>query len=148
MTSNKATTGLVAFDQGFLTEPLWPPEQVKLTGSKCRSCGVALVGRRHNCENCASEDLEDIVFSKRGKVFSYTVARYPAPPPYKGPDPYAPFPVAWVDLPEGARLMTPLTGCKPEDVKIGMEVELVVEKGWKDDAGNDVMAFKFKPVRR
>ncbi len=148
MTAEKATNAsLVAFEEGFLTTPLSPPDQVKLVGSKCRACGVALLGRRQNCENCAGEDMEDIVFSKQGRVYSYTVARYPSLPPYRPAEPYVPLVVAWVDLPEGTRIMTFIDDCQPQDAQIGMEVELVVEKGWKDDAGNDVMAFKFRPVR-
>jgi len=134
--------------KGFMTTPLSPPEQVRLTGSRCLSCGVTLLGKRHACENCASTDLEDVIFSKRGTVFSYTVALYPPPQPYAGSvDPFVPYPIVWIDLPEGARILSALTDCKPDEVKIDMEVELVVEKGWEDEKGNEVMAYKFKPVR-
>jgi len=133
--------------EGFMTTPLSSPEQVCLTGSKCLSCGVVLLGKRHACENCASTDLEDVIFSKIGKVYSYTIALYPPPQPYAGPvDPFVPYPIVWVDLPEGARILSTLTDCKPDEVKIGMEIELVVEKGWEDEKGNDVMIYKFKPV--
>lgn len=134
--------------EGFMTMPLSPPEQVCLTGSKCRSCGIALLGKRYGCENCASTDLEDVTFSTRGTVYSYTVALYPPPQPYAGSlDPFVPYPIVWIDLPEGARILSTLTDCDPDEVEIGMEVELVVEKGWEDEKGNEVMAYRFKPVR-
>ncbi|MFH0811715.1 MAG: Zn-ribbon domain-containing OB-fold protein [Pseudomonadota bacterium] len=133
--------------EGFMTTALSPPEQVCLTGSRCLSCGVALLGKRHACENCASTNLEDVIFSKRGTVYSYTIVLYPPPQPYAGSvAPFIPYPIAWVDLPEGARILSTLTDCKPDEVKIGMEVELVVEKGWEDEKGNEVMIYKFKPV--
>ena len=34
----------------------------------------------------------------------------------------------------------------PEKLKIGMEMELVIEKFTEDDEGNDVMIFSFEPV--
>ena len=131
-----------------MTTPLSPPEQVRLTGSRCLSCGVTLLGQRYACESCASTELEDVTFSKRGKVYSYTVALYPPPQPYAGKvDPFVPYPIAWIDLPEGARILSTLTDCKPNELEIGMEVELVVEKGWEDQDGNEVMEYKFRPVK-
>lgn len=134
--------------KGFMTAPLSPLDQVRLTGSKCLSCGIALLGKRHACESCASTDLEDVIFSKNGTVYSYTIAIYPPPQPYAGSvDPFVPYPIVWIDLPEGARVLSALADCKPDEVAIGMEVELVVEKGWEDAQGNEVIAYKFKPSR-
>jgi len=149
MTEKKASEKQqVPVVKGFMTMPLSPLDKASLTGSKCRSCGIALLGKRHACENCASTDLEDVVFSRRGRVFSYTVALYPPPQPYAGSvDPFVPYPIVWIDLPEGARVLSALTDCKPEEVEIGMEVELVIEKGWEDEKENEVIAYKFRPVR-
>ena len=36
--------------------------------------------------------------------------------------------------------------CREEDVKIGMELELVVEELFEDEEGNEVVTWKFKPV--
>jgi uncharacterized OB-fold protein len=38
-----------------------------------------------------------------------------------------PYVVALVDLDEGARFMTNIVGCAPEDVRIGMEVRITWE---------------------
>ena len=38
------------------------------------------------------------------------------------------------------------TGCDPEAIKIGMDVELVIEKLGEDEQGNEVMTYKFRPV--
>jgi uncharacterized OB-fold protein len=51
-----------------------------------------------------------------------------------------------VELPEGIRVLGQLTGCDPKDVQIGMEVELVVEKQFGDDEGNEYMIWKFKRI--
>jgi len=136
------------FAEGYFTTPLLPTENVRLVGSKCRSCGISLFGRRHGCESCASTDLEDITLGKLGKVYSYSFANYAPPQPYAGSvDPFVPYAIAWIDLSEGVRILSTLTHCDPEDVKIGMDVELVVEKGWEDSNGDEVFTYKFTPVK-
>jgi len=57
---------------------------------------------------------------------------------YKGDPPYV---VALVELQEGVKMMTNIVDCNPEDVKIGMDVEVVF-----DDVTDDVTLPKFKPV--
>ncbi len=137
---------LVPIKEGFFTDNLWPLEQVRLKGTKCRSCGEAFLGKKPFCENCQSEDTAEIVLSNRGKIYSYTVNRYRPPGDYIGPDPYVPFAVGLIELPEGVRILSPLKDCDVDAVKIGMEVELVVEKLCTNSEGNDVIAFKFRPV--
>ena len=50
-----------------------------------------------------------------------------------------------MELPEGVRVETILTG-DPETVRIGMDVEFVLEKVGTSAEGADMMAFKFRPV--
>lgn len=136
----------VAFDERFLTDPSGP-EQARLIGTRCRSCGVVTFGRSQNCEHCTSSQVEEIALSTRGKIWSYTVLRYASPPPYQPPEPYVPIPAAWVELPEGVRVISPIRDCQPDQLQVGLEVELVVAKGWEDEAGNEVMSYAFRPIR-
>ena len=56
------------------------------------------------CRNpaCAGEEFEATELSRRGTVWSYTDAQYQPPPPYiPASDPYVPFALAAVELPEG-----------------------------------------------
>ena len=62
---------------------------------------------------------------------------------YKGPVPYS---FGWVELPEGIRVETLFTGCAPENLKIGMKVEMVLEKLHEDDEGNEIICHKFRPI--
>ena len=93
--------------------------------------------------------MKEVVLSKKGKVWSYTVQRYPPPPPCrllpKKPEEWKPRPVAWIDLPEGVRIIG-IVDYKPEEMRIGIDVELVIEKGWLDEDGNEVIIYKFKPT--
>lgn len=137
---------VIPVKEGIFTSPLLPLGEVRLAGNKCRSCGAVMLGKRVGCKNCASRNLEDIIFSRKGKVYTFSIARYAPLPPFKAADPYVPFPVAWVELPEGIRILTALTDCDVEKVEIGMEVELVVDKIYEDKEGRGVIAYKFKPV--
>ena len=138
----------VPFAEGYLSTPLEPLEETRLMGSRCRRCAVPHFGIRAYCENCGTDELEQVEFGTRGSVYSFTIARFPPPPPYAGPtDPFVPYPIAWVDLPEGVRVLSTLTGCGAEEVEIGMSVELVVEKGWVDEQENEVLCYRFKPVK-
>ena len=143
----KKSSQLVPFAPGFLTEPLYPLEQVLLRGCQCLSCGITLFGIRYACENCCSRELKDITFSRRGKIYSYTRANFPPPPPYEGQtDPFVPYTIAWVDLPEGVRLISTLVDCNFDSVKIGLDVELVIVRGWTDAEGNGVISYAFKQI--
>ena len=135
----------VPIREGLFTMSLSPLEQARLAGSKCRSCGEVSLGTVSSCPNCAGDDLEVIPLSRRGSLWTYTVIRHRPPGDYKGPEPFAPFGEGLVELPEGIQVLSPIDG-DVEKLKIGMELELVVYKLYEDEEGNDVIAFKFKPV--
>ncbi len=136
----------IPFKEGMLTEPLSPPEDVRLKGVKCHSCGSMALGGREYCINCTSTDLEEHVFSKYGEVSMHTIIRHPPPPPYPK-DKFQPFPAAWVKLEDGLYILSELTDIGLEEVKTGMQVEMFVQKGWEDENGNDVIIYKFRPSK-
>jgi len=150
---NPSSTGKkqVPIKEDFFATPLSPPDQVRLRGSKCRACGTVILGKSVACQNCGSQDIEKIVLSRRGKIYSYTIIRYPPLPPYAGPEPFQPFAIAWVELPEGVRILSPLVGCKIDesetDLKVDMNVELTVDKVCDDEEGNELMTYKFRIIR-
>ncbi|MBI4308431.1 MAG: Zn-ribbon domain-containing OB-fold protein [Chloroflexi bacterium] len=146
MPDAQAARKRVPVREGFFDSLDQPLENVHLVGSRCRSCRYVFFGRRTGCENCGSEALEDITLSRRGVIWSYTVQRYHPPGDYKGPEPFQPFAVAAVELPEEVRVLAPLTGIDVDRVKVGMNVELVVEPLYQDANGNEVIAYKFRPV--
>jgi uncharacterized OB-fold protein len=49
--------------------------------------------------------------------------------------------MADIELPEGIRMISNVVGCQPEDVKIGMKVEVTY-----DDVTEEISLPKFKPV--
>jgi uncharacterized OB-fold protein len=136
---------MIPIKEGLFTEPLVLPEQVKLIGSKCQLCGEVCLGKRTNCPYCAGDKIENVALSRRGKLWSYTVIRNRPPGDYKGPDPFIPFGLGLVELPEGIRVVVPIDG-DVDKLKVGMELELEVYKLYQNEEGNEVMAFRFKPV--
>ena len=132
----------IPFKEGLYTLPSEGQEGY-LIGSRCRSCGESFYPKRVVCANCYSEDQEEIALSKRGSIFTYTIARVT----YPGTPVTAPFVTAQVQLPEKVQVLSLVTDIDLNDVKIGAEVDLYFWKTGEDADGNEVMAYAFRPVR-
>ena len=131
----------VAIQETFFKLPTSPQEEPCLLGSRCNHCGTVYFPMCNRCTICFAEDMKNIDLSRKGKIYSYTTI-YNAPPGYHGPVPYS---VAAVELPEGITILSPLSRCDPNILKIGMDVELVLEKQYDDEEGNEVITYKFRP---
>jgi uncharacterized OB-fold protein len=121
-----------------------------LLGSRCTSCASVFFPRLDGfCRNpaCSGEDFEVVELSRRGVVWSYTDAQYQPPPPYiPGTDPFQPFAIAAVELPEGLVVLGQVAeGYGVADLHVGAEVELVVEPLYRDDSGERTI-WRWKPV--
>ena len=136
--------------EGWFTDG---PEPV-LLASRCTTCGSAFfppldAAGGGFCRNprCQGEEFERTELSRRGTVWSYTDAQYQPPAPYvPAADPYVPFALAAVELPEGLVVLGQLAeGYGVADVRVGSEVEVVVERLYTDDGG-DRTIWRFKPV--
>lgn len=132
----------VPVKEGLFKWPMATDEEACLLGSRCRECGESFFPRQSVCTHCCLESTEDIALSKKGVLYTYTIVRHPTPG-YKGQIPYA---IGSIELPDGIRILSPLVPCDFTTLNVGMTMELVIEKHCEDDAGNDVIAFKFKPV--
>ena len=134
-----------AIEGWFTTGP-----EPALLGSRCTTCGTVFFPRAEGfCRNpaCAGESFEELPLSRRGRVWSYTDAQYQPPAPYvPASDPYVPFALAAVELPEGLVVLGQVAeGYGVADLSVGAEVELVVERLYTDDSG-DRTTWKWKPV--
>lgn len=113
----------------------------ELLVQRCRTCGQIQWPFRTHCSNCdtLTTDLEPVKASGKGTVYSYSTVYRPLTEAFAEDIPYT---VILVDLDEeGARMMSSMVDCKPEDVKIGMKVEVVFE-----DATDEVSIPRFRPV--
>ncbi len=95
----------------------------RLEYQKCDACGTVVFYPRSHCTSCLGGKLSWHVASGLGTVYSYSVIRQSYHPFFRSRAPYA---VAWIDLDEGPRLLSNLTGVADpgRDVKIGMRVRV------------------------
>ena len=139
-------------------------------GKSCRKSGSEasyffprnLAGRDPACidlESTGTDGTEEVLLSRQGTVWSYTNAGYQPPLPYvvknkpsaetetSGNDSWEPFVLAAVKLEkESLVILGQMTeGVKLEDMKIGMEVELVLDVLYEDDE-NEYLVWKWKPA--
>jgi hypothetical protein len=74
---------------------------------------------------------------------SYTIIHVPPSPLWKGPVPYA---IGRVELKEGVEVTSQIVGCDFQNLKVGIEMDLVVEKAEQDQEGNDVMVYRWRLI--
>lgn len=126
----------------------WPTDDPRLIGGRCSTCGTAFFPKSYQVHNpdCKEAQVEEILFGKTGILKSYTTQNYLPPKPFKGPEPFVPYSIGMVEFPEGVQIYGIMTGCEFDDLKTGMEVELVIEKLHEDELGNDMMTWKFRLI--
>ena len=86
---------------------------------RCSSCGTLRHPPRPACANCRSFEWETVVASGRGTVYSYVVNHYPQVAAFDYP-----LVVALIELEEGTRLVANVAGIEPEEMAIGMPVQV------------------------
>ncbi|WP_062343834.1 Zn-ribbon domain-containing OB-fold protein [Novosphingobium sp. CCH12-A3] len=122
--------------QGLITEDK-PPH---LIGGRERDTGRVVFP-------CPTGDRYDrVALSRTGTLWSYTIQRYrPKSPPYKGPEAFRPWAVAYVELPGEVIVESRLTDIAFEDIRIGMPLELTMIP-LDPDAADPVMIPAFRPA--
>ena len=96
------------------------PARYRLEAGRCSGCGKVNYHARKVCPACRGQEMEGIRLSESGTVVTSTVIHVP-PDEFLNEAPYA---MAVVETPEGARFMTQVVDCDPSDVRPGMEVGL------------------------
>jgi uncharacterized OB-fold protein len=140
MASN-APARRVPVEPGYFTIPQAAGESPRLLGSRCRSCSEVFFPRRHVCARCLARELEDCELGPRGRLYTWTYVHVPLFGARRGD--VGGYGVGQVDLPEGPRVQAVLAG-GPDDLAIGMELELDLETLRVDDQGREVVIFRFR----
>ncbi|MDQ6527275.1 OB-fold domain-containing protein [Nocardioides sp. LHD-245] len=129
----------------------------RLLASRCTRCSnvvfppvpSAAGAAAFYCSNpaCDGQEHDSVELSRRGRVWSYTDAQYQPPAPYlPASDPFQPFALAAVELPEGLVVLGQVAdGFGVGDLRVGAEVELVVETLNVDETGERTI-YRWKPV--
>lgn len=105
---------------------------------KCDDCHNYRYPPRPICPHCFSTDTKWDKVSGKGEVYTFTVARVPAAPEW---EPVIPYVIGIIRLDEGVKVMSNIVGCRPEDISIGMKVEVIF-----DDVTDEVTLPKFRPI--
>jgi uncharacterized protein len=113
------------------TEPFWQAaKEDKLTACQCGSCGHFRMPPTPFCPECQSTEINWPELSGRGTVYSFAVVHgFPGLPDLT----LVPVVVDLDDAP-GARLVTNVIDVIPDDVEIGMPIEVAfspIADGWK-----------------
>jgi uncharacterized OB-fold protein len=137
--TNLASEELLPVKEGLVSGE--GPDDVRLLGSKCESCSEVSIGTNVVCLNCGNDNITSIEFSPTGELWTYTLIRHKPPGEYLGPEPFEPFGLGLVELPEGLRIMAPLEG-DIDSFRIGDQLQL---KPWILTAadGQKYRAFRF-----
>jgi uncharacterized OB-fold protein len=122
------------------TAPYWEGcRRHQLRIQRCSNCQRYQFFPRIYCSKCFSEQIEWVNASGRAKVLSFTIVRRPVSPAFANEIPYI---VALVTLEEGPQMMTNIVECAPEEVTIGLPVEVVFE-----DRSDQISIPQFRPRR-
>ena len=115
------------------------PDGGTLLANKCKSCGQIFFPKAKLCQACLHEELEEAPLSRKGTLYSYTIAHMPSsffPPPHA---------MGYVAFPEGVRVFAPLKIVEDKPFDVGMEMEVVIEK-LADIDEKELIGYVFKPV--
>jgi uncharacterized OB-fold protein len=116
---------------------------LRLIGSRCRTCGTHIFPERLRCSNCSGDDVESCRFGGLGEVLAFTTV-HEAP---RGFGDQVPYVTGLVRLDEGPVIVAMLADILPERPQVGMRVEMVTRKIWADGSeGPIVYGYKFIPV--
>src|SRR5690625_1720239 len=109
-------------------------EKKQLHFQRCEHCKAYMHPPRPVCHNCHKFDMEWVPSTGRGFIYSYVVYRRPTYPAFE-----VPYECILVELEEGVRIVSNMMDCEPDEIYIGMPVEVVI-----DQVFDDVALPKFK----
>jgi len=113
----------------------------RLLGGRCTECRRHHFPAQADCPYCASTSCETVPLSERGILYLATVV-HNAPPGYCGQVPYG---FGVVELPEGLRIISPLTEVRLDRLQAGASVRLRIAPLFVDEQGREVLGYAFAP---
>ncbi len=140
---SEAAAVRVPIEAGYFTIPDEPGDAPRLLGSRCRACGEHLFPRRAICAKCLAAETEDVLLGPVGSLYTYTYVHVPLFGSMRAAA--GGYGVGQIDLPEGPRVQSVLSGGR-DDFRIGMPMQLELETLRRNEAGAEVVIFRFGPA--
>ncbi|WP_420639173.1 FAS1-like dehydratase domain-containing protein [Candidatus Poriferisocius sp.] len=120
------------------TDFFWEGSRVgELRIQQCLRCGQLQHPPGVRCPACGSTETGYAVVSGKGTLYSYVVAHHPRVPAFDYP-----LSIGLVELDEGVRLVSNITDCQPDQLRVGMPLEV-----WHRQTHDDVNVPVFRPAR-
>ena len=113
-------TESVPHASSHVSAPFWQGCQSgELRYQRCQDCGESNFPPTEHCRYCLAADLAWLPSSGVGEIYSWTVVYRPVTADFEPP--YAP---AIVTLDEGYQMLTNIVGVAPEELAVGMGVQV------------------------
>ena len=120
----------------------WPSDSPKLIGSKDTETGRYFFPAKN------SNQHEKVELSNKGKLWTWTVQRFLPKTPYieqVAPEDFKAYAVGYFELPGEIMVESRFVGIDPKVLEIGIEMELTIEPFVKNEEGEELLIFAFKP---
>jgi len=120
-------------------------ERYCLEGTMCSNCSEHFFPPRKLCPNCRRQGkIEKAMMKGTGKIHSYTTIHVPL----EGFEEIAPYTMAIIELDEGPKLTAMLCDVTPDEVSIGMPVQVGFRK-ISEDSNDGIIhyGYKFAPIK-
>lgn len=111
-------------------------KQHQLLIQRCTACGQLRHPPGPMCQSCQSLDWEAVEASGKGIVYSYVVNHHPRLPAFDYP-----LAIGLIELEEGVRLVADIVGIDPDDIEVGLAVQVEFA-----DHDPDLSLPQFRPV--
>ncbi|MCL1037966.1 OB-fold domain-containing protein [Shewanella submarina] len=120
-----------------ISQPFWQAlNEGELLIQQCEDCRGFVFYPRNHCTHCMSDKLSWKPVSGEATLYTYTLTRVPTLPELADEMPQA---LAVVELKEGVRVNTTLTGLDESEIRVGMKLKPVFHK--VDARGNTLLRF-------
>ena len=122
----------------------WPSDEPQLIGGRCTACSSITFPAYPSCARCGSVDVEQHLLPRRGTLWTFTTQEFLPKEPYASGETmetFTPYGVGIVQLGDEVRVEGRLTTANVEELRIGLEMEVVVVP-----FNDDVVTYAFRPV--
>ncbi|MCY1442079.1 hypothetical protein D9M71_584250 [compost metagenome] len=120
-----------------------------LLGSRCRQCGEHYFPIADNCTRCSASEFESCEIGREGRLWSWTIQGFLPKAPYNSGESevdFQPYGVGYVEMPCGVKVESRLTVADPQQLRIGMPMQLTLVSYGRNAAGEPLHTFAFAPL--